>query len=135
MTQLRRFGMLRVFAVAAAILSTAACVDSLPPRVTCERVRALNPGMKQAEVERLIGAPTFGGTVLEGSPEREWHYEQSSWSSIGMLRFGVIFEGDTVTDIFSYYEYPWMRNAKSIYSVSADRRFESDEFRKFFHCQ
>src|SRR5437879_2908702 len=116
--------LLRGLAAAAVVLSVSACVNPLPKAVTCEKVRALTPGMKEADVEQLIGPPTFAGAKVDGSPERAWHYEQSSWRSIGLLRFAVRFQGDTVREVYSYYEYPWMRNAKDIYVVSAERRFE-----------
>ena len=122
-------------AACAVTLTISGCVDRLPNGVSCEGVRALRPEMKEADVERLIGPPTFGGQVMRGLPERQLHYERSWFGNIGHLVFVVRFENDTVTDVTSYYKYPWMSDLKYIYRVSADSRIEDPEFKNFFHCK
>jgi hypothetical protein len=111
-----------------------ACTYRLPERVTCESARAIRPGMKGTEVERLIGRPEWGGKILEGRPEGEWHYERSRFWDVGTFRFIVKFYEDVVTEVVSYYSYPWSNDVKYIYRASSTGHFEDPEFAESFRC-
>jgi len=127
-----------LFSALVTVSCAGSCVSGVPRNVTCDDVRALRVGMNQSNVRALLGTPREqipGRDIHKADAVEVWTYDHTaSTPTIGIMRFDVEYESGRLSRVVSYYSYPWDKQERSVFRLTANETQEGADFSAIFGC-